>query len=49
MLSSSANVNQRKIKVGQTMINFEQVGTGPHAILCLPGALGKDLITSHDS
>ncbi len=42
---------QRKVNVGgggggggDLAINIEQVGKGPHPVLCLPGALGKKII-----
>ncbi|XP_024889816.1 valacyclovir hydrolase [Temnothorax curvispinosus] len=43
-LSTTANkareMEERKVKVGDTEINYARVGTGDHPVLLLPGALG---------
>ncbi len=32
---------QSKLTVDNVSINFDRVGNGDHAVLCMPGALGK--------
>ncbi|XP_028045703.1 valacyclovir hydrolase [Monomorium pharaonis] len=38
--SRAREMEERKIKVGDTEINYARVGTGDHPVLLLPGALG---------
>ncbi|KYN04919.1 PREDICTED: valacyclovir hydrolase [Cyphomyrmex costatus] len=38
--SKSREMEERKIQVGDTEINYARVGTGDHPVLLLPGALG---------
>ncbi|XP_012217385.1 valacyclovir hydrolase [Linepithema humile] len=41
MTSKTRNVEERKIKVDDTEINYARVGKGDHPVLLLPGALGS--------
>jgi hypothetical protein len=41
--TDNAKMAQSKAKVGGSAINYDKTGTGPHPVLCMPGALGIPL------
>jgi hypothetical protein len=43
--TDNAKMAQSKAKVGGSAINYDKTGTGPHPVLCMPGALGIPLFT----